>query len=294
MKVKLIIGVAFFATLFVTSCVTSKKYHYLSDSKELSDRIADSLDRKLYDCGNNVIRKTKEITTLKNKLDSTDNVNNLLRKSLKDCNDLLGNKQKDILAKNRANDSLNANLWQKQKRVEELESALAKKDSTLNAMHKKISDALKGFGDELNVYTKNGKVHIAMSDKLLFKSGSIVVEDRGVQALQEISKVFSKYPTMNVFIEGHTDNVALNETKKRLQIKDNWDLSVLRSTSITRHLIDNGLKPLQILPSGRGENDPIADNSTEEGRAKNRRTEIIIEPNLEEIFQLLEVKTISK
>lgn len=278
--------VVFTATI-ITSCVTVKKLKRTELNMFLAQHIADSTDRGWFDCRQDALKKQRENDSLRK-------VANSFAKSLQNCNDLLGDKQKDILKRQRANDSLLQSLLDKQQRVRDLERAMASKDSAVNAIKNKLKETLSAFGSDLNVYTKNGRVHVSMSDKLLFKSGSIIVEDQGVTALQKIVDVANKYPNLNVFVEGHTDNVPLNETKKRLSINDNWDLSVLRATSITRHLITFGMKPLQILPSGRGEFDPVADNLTEEGKAKNRRTEIIISPNLEEIFNMLEVKTIDK
>ena len=149
-----------------------------------------------------------------------------------------------------------------------------------------VKDALMGFSsDELSVTQKNGKVYVAMSDKLLFKSGSAKVDDRGKEALEKLAEVLKKQSEIDVFIEGHTDNKPI----KTSQFKDNWDLSVIRATSVVRILTeDYGVNPLQIVPSGRGEFMPVDDNSTDEGRSKNRRTEIIMAPQLDKLLQILQ------
>ena len=124
-----------------------------------------------------------------------------------------------------------------------------------------------------------------MSDKLLFKSGSAKVDDRGKEALEKLAEVLKKQSEIDVFIEGHTDNKPI----KTSQFKDNWDLSVIRATSVVRILTeDYGVNPLQIVPSGRGEFMPVDDNSTDEGRSKNRRTEIIMAPQLDKLLQILQ------
>ena len=148
-----------------------------------------------------------------------------------------------------------------------------------------MRNALLGFNsDELSVEIKNGKVYVSMSDKLLFKSGSSTVEDKGKEALKLLADVLNKNTDIDILVEGHTDNVPI----KTAVYKDNWDLSVARATSIVRILtLDHKIAPTRLTASGKGEYFPRADNDTAEGRAKNRRTEIILSPKLEEIMQLL-------
>ena len=146
-------------------------------------------------------------------------------------------------------------------------------------------------GDELTVREKDGKVYVAMSDKLLFQSGSARLDKRGEEALGKLAEVLNKQTDIDVFIEGHTDNKPINT----VQFKDNWDLSVIRATSVVRILIKNyNVNPLQIQPSGRGEYMPVDDNETIEGRSKNRRTEIIMAPKLDKLFQMLQSSEESK
>ncbi|MBK9451858.1 MAG: OmpA family protein [Bacteroidetes bacterium] len=134
------------------------------------------------------------------------------------------------------------------------------------------------------VEVRNGKVYIAISDKMLFKSGSAAVEKLGKEALSKVATVLSKYPDMDLIIEGHTDNVPI----KTERFADNWDLSVIRATSVVRILtVDYGLAANRVTPSGKGEFFPKVSNDTPEGRSKNRRTEIIIAPKLDEIEQML-------
>ena len=123
-----------------------------------------------------------------------------------------------------------------------------------------------------------------MSDKLLFESGSARIDKRGKEALAKLAEVLNKQSDIDVYIEGHTDSKPINTA----QFKDNWDLSVIRATSVVRILTkDYGVKPLQIQPCGRGEFMPVADNETADGRAKNRRTEIIMAPKLDKLYQML-------
>ena len=149
-----------------------------------------------------------------------------------------------------------------------------------------VKDALLGFNsDELTVREEGGKVYVAMSDKLLFESGSAKVDKRGKEALAKLAEVLNKQTNIDVFIEGHTDSKPIHTA----QFKDNWDLSVVRATSVVRILTkEYEVNPLQIQPCGRGEYLPVADNDTAEGRARNRRTEIIMAPKLDELYKMLQ------
>lgn len=148
-----------------------------------------------------------------------------------------------------------------------------------------VKDALMGFSsDELSVREENGKIYVAMSDKLLFQSGSATVDKRGKEALAKLAEVLNKQKDVDVNIEGHTDTKPIHTAR----FEDNWDLSVIRATSVVRILTkDYGVSPMQIVPSGRGEFMPVADNETADGRSKNRRTEIIIAPKLDELLKIL-------
>jgi len=176
-------------------------------------------------------------------------------------------------------------LDDREKRINEMEAIIARQDSITNRLNSVIRDALLGFqDDELSVEVKNGKVYVSMSDKLLFKSGSATVEEKGKEAIEKLGNVLEKNPDIDILIEGHTDNVPI----KTATYKDNWDLSTGRATSIVRLLADNhDLDEKRITAAGRGEFMPRATNDTKEGRALNRRTEIILAPKLDELMNLL-------
>lgn len=176
-------------------------------------------------------------------------------------------------------------LAEREKRISEMEAVIARQDSITNRLNSVLRDALLGFqDDELSVEVKNGKVYVSMSDKLLFKSGSAKVEDKGKEAIEKLGNVLEKNPDIDILIEGHTDNVPI----KTATYKDNWDLSVARATSIVRLLTDNhDLDEKRITAAGRGEFMPRATNETTEGKALNRRTEIILAPKLDELMNLL-------
>jgi len=162
---------------------------------------------------------------------------------------------------------------------------IARQDSITRRLNDILRDALLGFqSDELSVEVKNGKVYVSMSDKLLFQSGSASIEEKGKEAIKVLADVLGKNKDIDILIEGHTDTIPIHTAV----YKDNWDLSVARSTSIVRILTNEyKIAPTRLTASGKGEFSPKATNSTPEGRAVNRRTEIILSPKLDEIMQLL-------
>ncbi len=178
-------------------------------------------------------------------------------------------------------------LNEKSKRVEELEKMIVAKDSALTSFKEKLSHALLGLeGDGLTIEQRNGKVYVSLEEQVLFKSGKWEVDPKGQAALKKLATVLVDNPDINIMIEGHTDNVPY---KGSTGIKDNWDLSVKRSTSIVKILLKNkDLDAKRIIAAGRGEFLPIDLSDTKEGRAKNRRTEIILTPNWDEVFKVLE------
>lgn len=197
-------------------------------------------------------------------------------------------KNQQLQVEKKQADRLKQDLKEREKRVQELESAMARKDSAVKAMRDKVSKALLGFKEgELTVKMKNGRVYVSLSEELLFQSGSYRVDKKGVDAIKKLSKVLKEQSEFEVMVEGHTDDVPLRSTAT---LRDNWDLSVLRATSIARIMQDNGVNPQKLIPAGRGEYHPKVDKKTTEARRQNRRTEIIITPNLEKLFQLLEVE----
>ncbi len=155
----------------------------------------------------------------------------------------------------------------------------------INELKNSLKDALNGFkADELNIEVKNGRIYVSLADKLLFRSGSANIEDKGKEALRTLAAVLAKNPEIDILVEGHTDNLPI----KTSVYKDNWDLSTARATTIVRILSsDYKVTPSRLSASGRGEHYPVADNKTAEGRAKNRRTEIILSPKLDELYKIL-------
>lgn len=262
--------------LLCTSCVTKKKFMMTEAARMAS---IDSLQNLLTDCRNTGDQLSAQIKKL---LRDTTQMGNSIRQ------------YQSMLSTNMTEqEKLNALLSQKKNELSERERTINELQDMINAQNEKVKqllssvkDALLGFStDELTVREKDGKVYVAMSDKLLFQSGSARLDKRGEEALGKLAEVLNKQTDIDVFIEGHTDNKPINT----VQFKDNWDLSVIRATSVVRILIKNyGVNPLQIQPSGRGEYMPVDDNETAEGRSKNRRTEIIMAPKLDKLFQMLQ------
>ena len=172
-------------------------------------------------------------------------------------------------------------------RVAELEAIINRKDSMVTALKQKISKALIGLeGDGLTIEQRNGKVYISLEEDLLFASGKYEINQTGRQALDKLSDALSYQKDLEILVEGHTDSIPLSG---RGLVKDNWDLSVMRATSVVKRLTSNtNLDPTQLIAAGRSEFVPISSNETSEGRGENRRIEMILSPNLDDLFKLLE------
>ncbi len=171
-------------------------------------------------------------------------------------------------------------------KVAELQRILDSKDSAVKALKESVTKALLGFNNNgLTIEQKNGKVYVSLEERLLFASGSTIVDPKGEEALKQLGQVLEKNTDISVLIEGHTDNVPI----KGGNIKDNWDLSVLRATSVVRILTKNDkINPVRLTPAGRGEYLPIDIGTSADARRKNRRIEVILSPKLDELLQVLD------
>ena len=191
------------------------------------------------------------------------------------------NRQKQSL------DSLSTQLQLREQRVNELEGILKQKDQAAADLKKKLSDALYNFENKgLTITQKNGKIYVSMDESLLFASGKTAVEPKGIEPLKNVAKVLDQNPDINIMVEGHTDDVPMHGNG---DIKDNWDLSVMRATSVTKIILQSspGIDPKRISAAGRGEFFPLDPTKTPEARKKNRRTEIILTPKLDELLKVL-------
>ena len=177
-------------------------------------------------------------------------------------------------------------LARRSQRVDELEQLLSAREQSIESLRSLVADALLGFeGKGLTVSVRDGKVYVSMDDKLLFRSGSFEIDPRGAKAVRDLAEVLAANPDINVMVEGHTDDVPY---RGQGQLKDNLDLSAKRATTVVRLLLENeGIAPVRIIAAGRGESLPVAEGKTEQARAQNRRTEIILTPKIDELYKLI-------
>jgi chemotaxis protein MotB len=297
----IVVGLLF---LLISSCKPIYQCGQIKPEKKLivSKRVKAVIDERDGLCTTLELRN-KEIASLKKNIEdlnsdisnlNSDNtkLNESIKGTEKKYNDLLSDNlsqsEQFNLALKQKTEELSSKeklLQEREKSLNELQQVIARQDSITKRLNDILRNALLGFQtDELSVEIKNGKVYVSMSDKLLFKSGSAAIEAKGKEAIKVLADVLSKNQDIDILIEGHTDNVPIRTAIYR----DNWDLSVVRATSIVRILTDEyKISPIRLTASGKGEFSPRALNDTPEGRASNRRTEIILSPKLDEIMELL-------
>lgn len=196
-------------------------------------------------------------------------------------------KEKALAAEQERLNKLMADFQERSQRVAELEQLMSSKEASMKKLKETLSKALNGFeGKGLTVHQKDGKVYVSMENKLLFNSGSYAVSPEGKKAVVEVGKVLAQNPDIAVLIEGHTDNDKFAGAVG--QIENNWDLSTKRATAIVAIFAENkGINKQNLTAAGRGEFAPLMSNDTPEGKAKNRRIEIILTPKLDEISKML-------
>lgn len=302
----------------VSSCVSSKKYNELEGRNADLQRENRKMNDDLENFRNSNAGLEDDLARLKTDFETvTTQKNELMQKlenleknyaGLQDSYDALEANSSAAIAENsRQNRELLAQLDEKEaaliqeknrleklekdlavrsQRIDELESVIAAKDAKMNALKNAVSNALTNFeGKGLTVEQKNGKVYVSMENKLLFDSGSWAVNSEGRKAVNQLGTVLAQNPDIAVLIEGHTDNVPYGGSG---QLKDNWDLSTKRATSIVHILRENAnIDPQNLTAAGKGEYAPVASNDSDTGRAKNRRIEVILTPKLDEITKLL-------
>ncbi|NCB07362.1 MAG: OmpA family protein, partial [Bacteroidia bacterium] len=180
-------------------------------------------------------------------------------------------------------------LRERNTKLIELQNILVQKDQAVKDLKNKVMNALTGFNNNgLTVHEKNGKVYVSLDEKLLFKTGKWDVDPNGQRAIQQLGEVLAQNPDISIMVEGHTDDVTMRGSG---DVKDNWDLSVMRATAVTKILTQNkAIDPKRIISAGRSEYLPLSPDKTQEGRQMNRRTEIILTPNLDELLKIIEVK----
>jgi chemotaxis protein MotB len=270
---KWIRSAVFFAvgTLLLSSCVSTRKFKDSQAALQSARNDSAQLAGKVSDLQSNVAQLNKQIGDLKQQVG--------------DLNNKTGQLSSDAANKQSQLSKSQQELANQQKRLDQLQALMDQQKKATQEIRKKMSDALVGFNsNELTVAIKNGKVYVSLQENLLFPSGSAAVNPKGKLALGKLAEVLNINPEITVNIEGHTDSIPI-----RGRYPDNWALSVARSTAIVRILTDDyKVEPVRIIASGHSWYDPVQTNSTSDGRALNRRTEIILSPKLDELYKLLE------
>jgi chemotaxis protein MotB len=210
------------------------------------------------------------------------------QENLQKKEDLLRQLEQNLDVKKASLDELSFELEKRNARMTELEKVLDIQKKIVQDLKNKVSEALLGFENKgLTVSVKNGKVYVSLEEKLLFKSASWEIDENGRRALKNLADVLEKNPDIQITIEGHTDNVPYNPSGG--QLKDNWDLSVKRATTVVRVLLDgSGIDPKRLTASGRSQYLPVDVHNTADARQKNRRTEIVLAPDLTELYRLID------
>jgi chemotaxis protein MotB len=289
-----------------------KKVLQLNGTIEEQEGTIISLKSQISEMRNDSVQNGIALTTLQSKYDALSDAYDLLMsknsrymadkaKETKKLLEQLEQAQTELFAKEDELNKLLASLDAKEDelklaqeeldarsaRVTELETIINKKDSIVTALKSSISKALIGLeGEGLTVIQKNGKVYISLEEDLLFASGKYEVNSGGVSALSKLATALASQKDLEILVEGHTDSIPLSG---RGLVKDNWDLSVMRATNVVKVLLKTpSLDPLQLTAAGRAEFVPIATNKTKEGRSANRRIEMILSPNLDDLFELLD------
>lgn len=288
MKLKNFILFGIAASFFFSACVSKKvlkgeqlRYVQLqAEQTKMQDDLKNCNDQNAENARRKAVLES-EVESLKKQIDYLKENNNMALKQLENLSVISGSQAESIKK------SLD-NIGSKDAYIQGLQSALNRKDSMNLALVTNLKGAIGNLDDQdINIKVDKGVVYIDISDKLLFKSGSFDVTEKAKVVLGKVAMVLKNQPDIEFMVEGHTDSLAY----KSSVLLDNWDLSVKRATSIVRILDKQyGLDPTRMAASGRSEYKPVADNSTPEGRASNRRTRIVILPQLDQFFKLLETK----
>jgi len=278
--------------LSFTACVPTSKFNACQmalssaryDSTQLAGKVKD-LQSSLAQANQLSGDRQQRIDSLLHQMDDAHDQIASLNKQMED----LKAKNRDLSAESDKRLSLlsksKQDLVSQQARLAHLQELMDAQKKAIEGIRKKMTDALVGFkSDELSVSIKNGKVYVSLQENLLFPSGSAVVNPKGKVALGKLAEVLNQNQDITVDIEGHTDSIPIHG-----KYMDNWELSLARSASIVRILtVDYKVEPKRVIASGHSQYDPVQNNSTPEGRAQNRRTDIILSPKLDELYRLLQ------
>jgi len=289
MNLKIILASALLLTVSVSSCVSKKAMKGEKVRYETLMVEYNNLQRQLKECNDLTAEGRIKRAQLEGEIDALKKQNAFLQdnnnQALKQLENLsvISSSQAESIKKSLEN------IGSKDSYIMGLQSALNRKDSLNMALVMNLKGAIGNLDDkDINIRVDKGVVYIDISDKLLFTSGSYDISERAGEVLGKVATVLKNQPDIEFMVEGHTDTIAV---KSGAAFVDNWDLSVKRATTVVRVLQNQyGLNPAKMAAAGRGEYLPVANNSTPEGRAANRRTRIVILPQLDQFFKLLETK----
>ena len=267
------------SSLFLTSCVTNKKYAELEGKQKTTQDLLNTATVKLNDCLSERSGLSAENNALKSQVASLNATNGELINQIGDFTDLT------IKGASNLEKSLES-MKEKDLTINKLRDAITRRDSVNLALVQSLKGVLGDMNDtDIEINVEKGVVFVSISDKLLFKSGSINVSGKAKEVLGKIAMVVNNKPDFEFLVEGHTDSKTISTNC----IKDNWDLSVLRATTVVRILQDDfGVSPARMTAGGRSQYVPKSANETAEGRAKNRRTRIVILPKLDQFYKMIE------
>lgn len=275
---KILILAACSAMLF-SSCVAKKKYTELEQKQKETQDLLNTATVKLNDCLTERAGLQSENSSLKSQVASLNATSGDLIKQIGDFTDLTkkgaSNLEKSL-----------ESLKEKDLTIRKLQDAVTRRDSVNLALVQSLKGAIGNMDDEdIQISVEKGVVYVNISDKLLFSSGSYQITSRAREVLGKVATVVKNKPDFEFLVEGHTDNVPISTAA----VKDNWDLSVLRATSVVRALQnDFGVSPARMTAGGRSQYIPVASNDTAEGRSKNRRTRIVVLPKLDQFYSMIE------
>lgn len=292
MKFKYLFFTGAMSLLIGTSCVSKKTFRAEAAKYESLSEEHSSLQADLRNCIDDKNRKVNQLENDKSKLEAKIDHLNTQIDYLKENNSTVLKQLGDlsVISSSQAESIKKSleNIGEKDMYIKDLTSAIARKDSLNMALVMNLKGVLNDVNDsDIDIKVEKSAVYISISDKLLFKTGSYEVNAQAMSVLEKVAKVLKNQPDIEFIVEGHTDSVPI----KTAHIKDNWDLSALRATSVVRILQNQyGVKPSRMTAGGRSEYMPVAENDSAEGRARNRRTRIVILPQLDQFFKLLETK----
>lgn len=278
MKFKIVIPAMLVVAVMAQSCVSSKKYNDLQNTYNRLDSNTRDLNLKFLNSERNVAVLTNRSKSLEEQIASEKSNSKSLQEALNKC---LNSSNQGNVNISKLVDEINSS----NKYIQQLVNAKNKSDSLNLVLTNNLTRSLSSAEmTDVNVQVLKGVVYISLSDNMLYKSGSYEISEKSGETLSKIAKIITDYKDYDVLIEGNTDNVPISQTN----IRNNWDLSALRASSVVQSLQNTyGVDPKRLTAGGRGEYNPVADNNTPAGKIKNRRTQIIITPKLDQFMDLI-------